>query len=76
MSSAERLDMPGTFKSPSLHGCGPASSGSLPSGGGHLTGSYQHPERVGSSGRPFDTAVVHKDSFSVKCARDTCFQGL
>lgn len=43
---------------------------------GCLTGSYQQMGRVGSSGRPFDTAIVHKDSVSVKCARGTCFQGL
>lgn len=42
---------------------------------GRLTGSYQHKEGFGGSGRPSDSAFVDKGSLSVKCTRGVCSQG-
>ena len=65
----------GPFKRPRLHGSGPASSSSLSSSGGCHRNSYQHVKGLGGSGLPFDTAIVQKDSLSVKSAQGLYFQG-
>ena len=74
LAERRRSSCQGPFKRPRLHGSGPASSSSLSSGGGCPWNSYQCRKGLGGSSSPFDTAIVQKDTLSVKCARGLCFQ--